>query len=72
MSAPGTAGTARLRRVLGLWDLVFYGIILIQPTAPMPLAKLAGSMWMIAGIAYGARRAKGFKRELVNLEMPPE
>ncbi len=27
----------RLRRALGLWDLVFYGIILIQPTAPMPL-----------------------------------
>ena len=27
----------RLRRTLGLWDLVFYGIILIQPTAPMPL-----------------------------------
>ncbi len=28
---------ARLRRALGLWDLVLYGIILIQPTAPMPL-----------------------------------
>ncbi len=27
----------RLRRALGLWDLVFYGIILIQPTAPLPL-----------------------------------
>ena len=26
-----------LRRTLHLWDLVFYGIILIQPTAPMPL-----------------------------------
>lgn len=30
-------GGARLKRALGLWDLVFYGIILIQPTAPMPL-----------------------------------
>ncbi len=27
----------RLRRTLTLWDLVFYGIIVIQPTAPMPL-----------------------------------
>src|ERR671927_244578 len=27
----------RLRRALKLWDLVFYGIVLIQPTAPMPL-----------------------------------
>ncbi len=26
-----------LRRTLSLWDLVFYGIIVIQPTAPMPL-----------------------------------
>ena len=35
-------------------------------------AKLAGSVWMIAGVAYGAWRTKGFKRELVNFEMPPE
>ncbi len=28
---------AHLKRALSLWDLVFYGIILIQPTAPMPL-----------------------------------
>ena len=27
----------KLRRALTLWDLVIYGIILIQPTAPMPL-----------------------------------
>jgi len=27
----------QLKRALGLWDLVFYGIILIQPTAPMPI-----------------------------------
>jgi putrescine importer len=27
----------RLSRSLGLWDLVFIGIILVQPTAPMPL-----------------------------------
>jgi amino acid transporter len=27
----------RLKRALGLWDLVLYGIIVIQPTAPMPI-----------------------------------
>jgi putrescine importer len=27
----------RLRRTLTVWDLVFYGLIVIQPTAPMPL-----------------------------------
>lgn len=39
MNRPATAQQSApgLRRVLGLWDLVFYGIVLIQPTAPMPL-----------------------------------
>jgi len=27
----------KLRRALTLWDLVIHGVILIQPTAPMPL-----------------------------------
>ena len=31
MAAPG------LRRALGLWDLILYGLIVIQPTAPMPV-----------------------------------
>ena len=31
------AGQAGLRRTLTLWDLVFYGIVLIQPVAPMGL-----------------------------------
>jgi amino acid transporter len=34
-STPGEAPT--LRRTLHLWDLVFYGLIMIQITAPMPL-----------------------------------
>lgn len=33
----GTTGGPGLRRALGLSSLVLYGIILIQPTAPMPL-----------------------------------
>jgi putrescine importer len=35
------ASTPRLRRVLTLWDLVFYGIVLIQPIAPIPLFGVA-------------------------------
>lgn len=31
----------RLRRVLGLWDLVFYGIVLIQPIAAVGLFGIA-------------------------------
>jgi putrescine importer len=32
-----TAERISLRRSLGLWDLILYGIIVIQPTAPMPV-----------------------------------
>jgi len=36
-------GTAvpRLRRVLTLWDLIFYGIVLIMPIAPVPMFGVA-------------------------------
>jgi len=39
----GNSGAAlpRLRRVLTLWDLIFYGILLIQPIAPVPLFGVA-------------------------------
>ena len=30
-----------MRRVLTLWDLVFYGIVLTQPIAPVPLFGVA-------------------------------
>jgi putrescine importer len=34
-------GTApRLRRVLGLWDLIVYGMIIVQIVAPIPIAGL--------------------------------
>ncbi len=35
------AEAPRLRRVLTLWDLIFYGIVLIQPIAPIPLFGVA-------------------------------
>jgi amino acid transporter len=31
-----SSAAPRLRRTLTLWDLILYGIIVIQPTAPMP------------------------------------
>jgi putrescine importer len=36
-----TASAPQLRRVLTLWDLIFYGIVLIQPIAPVPLFGVA-------------------------------
>src|SRR5438067_2295769 len=34
-NGPAVADAPRLRRALTLWDLIFYGIVLIQPVAPM-------------------------------------
>lgn len=47
MSAVAEAGAPRLRRVLTLWDLLFYGIVVIQPTAPLP------SFGVVATVAHG-------------------
>ncbi|HYK88357.1 MAG TPA: APC family permease [Acidobacteriota bacterium] len=35
-------------------------------------AKIAGGIWMVAGILYGAIKTKGFRGELVNFDLPPE
>ena len=60
--------TPQLRRALGLWDLILYGLIVIQPTAPMPVygvmstrshgyavitVLLAMVAMLFTGISYG-------------------
>ena len=40
-STVSSPGVPRLRRTLSLWDLIFYGIVLIQPIAPVPLYGIA-------------------------------
>jgi len=35
-------------------------------------AQIAGSIWMAAGIAFGAWKTKGFRGELVNFDIPAE
>ncbi len=37
ISATNGNSQSRLRRVLSLWDLILYGIVLIMPIAPIPL-----------------------------------
>lgn len=37
LSNSAEATAPKLRRALTLWDLVLYGVIVIQPTAPMPV-----------------------------------
>ena len=60
-TTPDSSSTAapRLRPVLSLWDLIFYGIVLIQPIAPVPLYGVAqklsdGYFATIILIALGA------------------
>ena len=36
------------------------------------LTKIAGASWIAAGVAYGAWKTRGFKKELVRFEAPPE
>ncbi|MFI5347996.1 MAG: APC family permease [Elusimicrobiota bacterium] len=35
-------------------------------------AMVAGSLWMAAGIAFGAWKTRGFRGDLVDFELPPE
>src|SRR5947199_4267974 len=41
---PTAPATPHLRRVLGLWDLIFYGIVLIQPVGAVGPFGLANKM----------------------------
>src|SRR6267154_2267101 len=36
-SSTSISEAPKLRRTLSLWDLILYGMIVIQPTAPMPV-----------------------------------
>jgi len=74
-NSPATVQSAQvphLRRVLTLWDLVFYGIVLIQPIAPVPLYGVAQKLsnghfatiiliamfaMMITAVSYGRMAA---------------
>jgi amino acid transporter len=40
-TATAASSAPRLKRVLTVWDLIFYGIVLIQPIAPVPLYGVA-------------------------------
>jgi putrescine importer len=71
-SATDMASGPRLGRVLGLWDLVFYGVIIIQPIAAVPIfgvtehlsgghavtaVLIAGMAMMLTAVSYGRMAA---------------
>lgn len=49
-----------------------FSICLLIWTHLSTLALVAGSIWMITGIAYGAIKTRGFQSDLVNFDVPPE
>ncbi|PYV16121.1 MAG: APC family permease [Acidobacteria bacterium] len=72
MAETATARAPHLKRVLTLWDLIFYGIVLIQPIAPVPLFGVAQDLsrghfvtiilvamfaMMITAVSYGRMAA---------------
>ena len=52
--------------VLGFGICLFIWLHLSQP------AKVAGAVWIAAGIVYGAVRTKGFQSDLVRFEIPSD
>jgi len=52
--------------VLGFFICLFIWIHLSK------LAMVVGSIWMIAGIAYGAWKTRGFQSSLVNFDVPQD
>lgn len=72
IESPQNGSSIKLRRVLSLWDLVFYGMVLIQPTAVIPLFGVAQKLsnghtvttiliamiaMMITAVSYGRMAA---------------
>ena len=62
------------KRTLGnllppLLGFLICGYIWLMLSTP---AQIVGTIWMAAGIIYGAIKTKGFRSELVNFDMPPE
>jgi putrescine importer len=48
---------------------IICGFIWIHLSRP---ALILGACWMVAGIAYGAVRTRGFRSDLVTFDVPPE
>ena len=69
MELTTAANPPRLRRVLRIWDLVFYGLALIQPIAPVEILGVAEKLsyghdstavlaaMMLTGFSYRRRAA---------------
>ncbi len=60
----------KLRNLLP--PLIGFAICLVLWLNLSRTAQIAGSIWMAAGIAFGAWKTRGFRGELVNFDIPEE
>jgi putrescine importer len=61
------------RKLINLWPPVIGFIIcLILWLSLSGPAMIAGAIWMAVGIGFGAWKTDGFRRGLVNFDLPPE
>ncbi len=61
------------RRITNLvWPLLGFGICFYLWWSLRTPAKIAGGLWLGAGVLYGAIRSRGFTRDVVAFEPPPE
>jgi putrescine importer len=61
------------KRTLGTFlpPLLGFAICLVLWLGLSDKAKLAGATWILLGVIFGAIKTRGFKRDLVNFELPP-
>jgi amino acid transporter len=62
------------QRTVGMFlpPLLGFAVCLLLWLGLSPKAKVAGSVWVVVGLVFGAIKTGGFKRNLVNFELPPE
>lgn len=64
---------ARRRRAIDLLPPLFgFLICLVLWLNLGTSAKIAGAAWLVAGVAFGAWKTRGFRGDLVSFELPPE
>ncbi len=66
LRAPEKRWTNLVSPVLGFLICLFIWLNL------SPAAKIAGCVWMVIGIAYGAVKTKGFQSDLVRFDVPAD